>query len=55
MFLAHHVDKIVFTKEFLTKRMAHKMESVGLYIGEDFMREFSVSNEDYKESNDVVS
>lgn len=54
VFLAHHVNKIMLTKELLPEWVAHEMEGVGLNIGENLMGEFCVSNEDYEVTNKVI-
>jgi hypothetical protein len=39
--------KITITKELLSKWVARELKSIGLNIGENFMGEFCVSNEEY--------
>ena len=54
MILAHHANEVMITEEFFSKRVAHQMESIGLYIGEDVVGKLSVTNEDNEFSDYVV-
>ncbi len=54
MILAHHVNEVMITEEFFSKRVAHQMESIGSYIGEDVVGKLSVTNEDNEFSDYVV-
>ena len=44
----------MITEEFFSKRVAHQMESIGSYIGEDVAGKLSVTNEDNEFSDYVM-
>ena len=54
MILARHVNEVMIIEEFFSKRAAHQMESIGLYIGEDLVGKVNVMNEDNEFSDYVI-
>jgi len=52
--LASHVDEVVLAEELFTEGVAHKVKGVRPDIGEYFVGEMGVSDEDDEVADDVV-
>ena len=54
MDLASHVDEVVLAEELFTEGVAHQVKGVRPDIGEYFVGEMGVSDEDDEVADDVV-